>query len=280
MKIIKYENELINYCRKLNVTTSFVPTMGSLHEGHVKLLKKAKQYSDFLITSLFVNPLQFNSTTDLSSYPKNLENDISIFEQNNVDLLYIPNEKEIINSKIKNIDSGQHGKILEGKFRPGHFNGVLTIVNKFFELIKPNYALFGIKDIQQLCLIFSKLSPLHDIKIIPVDTVRDANGLALSSRNNLLTTSQKQIASFIFKGLNCLDQELKENESVNILNFLTDFYNKIELIDVEYILSEELSVFNEKGINVNDLFGGRESKAIMVAANIGEVRLIDNLIIN
>ena len=102
----------------------------------------------------------------------------------------------------------------------------------------------------------------------------------MSSRNNLLTTSQKQIASFIFKGLNCLDQELKKNESVNILNFLTDFYNKIELIDVEYILSEELSVFNEKGINVNDLFGGRESKAIMVAANIGEVRLIDNLIIN
>ena len=280
MKIIKSENELINYCRKLNITTSFVPTMGSLHEGHVKLLKKAKQYSDFLITSLFVNPLQFNSTTDLSSYPKNLENDISIFEQNNVDLLYIPNEKEIINSKIKNIDSGEHGKILEGKFRPGHFNGVLTIVNKFFELIKPNYALFGIKDIQQLCLIFSKLSPLHDIKIIPVDTVRDANGLALSSRNNLLTTSQKQIASFIFKGLNCLDQELKENESVNILNFLTDFYNKIELIDVEYILSEELSVFNEKGINVNDLFGGKDSKAIMVAANIGGVRLIDNLIIN
>ena len=280
MKIIKSENELINYCRKLNITTSFVPTMGSLHEGHVKLFEKAKQYSDFLITSLFINPLQFNNTADLASYPKNLEKDISIFEQNNVDLLYIPNEKEIINSKIKNIDSGQNGKILEGKFRPGHFNGVLTIVNKFFELIKPNYALFGIKDIQQLCLIFSKLSTLHDIKIIPVDTVRDANGLALSSRNNLLTTSQKQIASFIFKGLNCLDQELKENESENILNFLTDFYNKIELIDVEYILSEELSVFNEKGINVNDLFGGRESKAIMVAANIGGVRLIDNLIIN
>ena len=280
MKIIKSENELINYCRKLNITTSFVPTMGSLHEGHVKLFEKAKQYSDFLITSLFINPLQFNNTADLASYPKNLEKDISIFEQNNVDLLYIPNEKEIINSKIKNIDSGQHGKILEGKFRPGHFNGVLTIVNKFFELIKPNYALFGIKDIQQLCLIFSKLSTLHDIKIIPVDTVRDVNGLALSSRNNLLTTSQKQIASFIFKGLNCIDQELKENESVNILNFLTDFYNKIELIDVEYILSEELSVFNEKGINVNDLFGGKDSKAIMVAANIGGVRLIDNLIIN
>ena len=280
MKIIKSENELINYCRKLNITTSFVPTMGSLHEGHVKLFEKAKQYGDFLITSLFINPLQFNNTTDLSSYPKNLEKDISIFEQNNVDLLYIPNEKEIINSKIKNIDSGQHGEILEGKFRPGHFNGVLTIVNKFFELIKPNYALFGTKDLQQLCLIFSKLSSIHNVKIIPVDTVRDKNGLALSSRNNLLTIEQRQIASMIFKGLNYLKKELKENKSINIYNFLNDFYNQNELIEVEYILIEKLSVFNEKDINVNDLFGGGDYSSIMVAAKVGGVRLIDNLIIN
>ena len=280
MKIIKSENELINYCRKLNITTSFVPTMGSLHEGHVKLFEKAKQYGNFLITSLFVNPLQFNNTTDLSNYPKNLEKDISIFDQNNVDLLYIPNEKEIINSKIKNIDSGQHGEILEGKFRPGHFNGVLTIVNKFFELIKPNYALFGMKDLQQLCLIFSKLSSIHNVKIIPVDTVRDKNGLALSSRNNLLTIEQKQIASMIFKGLNYLKKELKENKSINIYNFLNDFYNQNELIEVEYILIEKLSVFNEKDININDLFGGGDYSSIMVAAKVGGVRLIDNLIIN
>tara|TARA_Y100000996_G_scaffold190727_1_gene149151 strand:+ start:562 stop:1350 length:789 start_codon:yes stop_codon:yes gene_type:complete len=261
------------------MSTAFVPTMGSLHEGHEALFAKAKEYGDFLIASLFINPLQFNNANDLLSYPKDLEKDISIFEQNNVDLLYIPKEKEIITPKIKNIDSGSQGKILEGKFRPGHFNGVLTIVNKFFELIKPNYAFFGIKDLQQLCLIFSKLSPFHETKIIPVDTVRDANGLALSSRNNLLTANEKQIASFIFKGLSHLEKELKKDESLNIFNFLNDFYNKIEQIDIEYILSEELSVFNEKDIDVNDLFGSKGCKAIMIAANIGGVRLIDNLIV-
>ena len=280
MKIIKSENELIEYCRNLNMTTSFVPTMGSLHKGHERLIEDARQYGDYIIASLFINPLQFNNASDLSNYPKDLEKDINIFEKNNVDLLYIPEEKEIISPKIKNIDSGPQGMILEGKFRPGHFDGVLTIVNKFFELIKPDYAFFGTKDLQQLCLIFSKLSHLHKTKIIPVNTIRDENGLAFSSRNNLLTSNQKQIASFLFKGLSYLGQELKENESINIFNFLSDFYKKIELIDIEYILIEKLSVFNEKGINVNELFGSRDYKAILVAANIGGVRLIDNLIIN
>lgn len=280
MKIIKSENEIINYCRNLNKTTSFVPTMGSLHNGHVRLFEEAKQYGDFLITSLFINPLQFNNSEDLSRYPKNLDKDIRIFEQNNVDLIYIPEEKEILGPELTKVDSGPQGKILEGKFRPGHFDGVLTIVNKFFELIKPNYAFFGTKDLQQLCLIFSKLSSIHNTKIIPVDTVRDINGLALSSRNNLLTSKQKQIASIIFKGLSHLKKELIKNKSIDIHNFLYDFYNQNDLIEIEYILSEKLSVFNYKGIDVNDLFGEKDSSAIMVAAKVGGVRLIDNLIID
>ena len=280
MKIIKSENEIINYCRNLNKTTSFVPTMGSLHNGHVRLFEEAKQYGDFLITSLFINPLQFNNSEDLSSYPKNLDKDIRILEQNNVDLIYIPEEKEILGSELTKIDSGPQGKILEGKFRPGHFDGVLTIVNKFFELIKPNYAFFGTKDLQQLCLIFSKLSSIHSTKIIPVDTVRDINGLALSSRNDLLTSKQKQIASIIFKGLSHLKKELIKNKSIDIHDFLYDFYNQNDLIEIEYILSEKLSVFNYKGIDVNDLFGEKDSSAVMVAVKVGGVRLIDNLIID
>ena len=280
MKIIKSENEIINYCRNLNKTTSFVPTMGSLHNGHVRLFEEAKQYGDFLITSLFINPLQFNNSEDLSSYPKNLDKDIRILEQNNVDLIYIPEEKEILGSELTKIDSGPQGKILEGKFRPGHFDGVLTIVNKFFELIKPNYAFFGTKDLQQLCLIFSKLSSIHNTKIIPVDTVRDINGLALSSRNDLLTSKQKQIASIIFKGLSHLKKELIKNKSIDIHDFLYDFYNQNDLIEIEYILSEKLSVFNYKGIDVNDLFGEKDSSAVMVAVKVGGVRLIDNLIID
>jgi len=280
MKIIKSENEIINYCRNLNKTTSFVPTMGSLHNGHVRLFEEAKQYGDFLITSLFVNPLQFNNLEDLSRYPKNLDKDIRIFEQNNVDLIYMPEEKDILGPELTKFDSGPQGKILEGKFRPGHFDGVLTIVNKFFELIKPNYAFFGIKDLQQLCLIFSKLSSIHSTKIIPVDTVRDINGLALSSRNDLLTSKQKQIASIIFKGLSHLKKELIKNKSIDIHDFLYDFYNQNDLIEIEYILSEKLSVFNYKGIDVNDLFGEKDSSAVMVAVKVGGVRLIDNLIID
>ena len=280
MKIIKSEKEITKYCSNLNASTSFVATMGSLHQGHVKLMDEAKKYSDILIASLFINPLQFNNPNDLSRYPKNLENDIKIFEKNNVDLLYIPEEKDIISPSLKNINSGFQGKILEGKFRPGHFDGVLTIVNKFLEIIKPNFAFFGIKDIQQLCLIYSKLSLLHNTKIIPVETERDSNGLALSSRNNLLSISEKKEASIIFKGLDSLRKEIKINKSLNIYNYLSDFYKQNKLIEVEYILTEKLSVFNEKNIFINDLFRGKECRVVMVAAKIGGVRLIDNLIIN
>tara|TARA_E500000331_G_scaffold328507_1_gene348355 strand:- start:2721 stop:3563 length:843 start_codon:yes stop_codon:yes gene_type:complete len=280
MKIIKSENEISKYCRNLKTPTSFVATMGSLHKGHIRLMDEAKKYSDILIASLFINPLQFNNPGDLSSYPKNLEKDIKIFEQNNVDLLYIPEEKDIISPELKNIDSGLQGKILEGKYRPGHFDGVLTIVNKFFEIIKPDFAFFGIKDIQQLCLIFSKLSSMHNIKIIPVETERDSNGLALSSRNNLLSASERKAAAIIFKGLDSLSKEIKINKSVNIHNYLSNFYNQNKLIELEYILIENLSIFNEKNIFIYDLFEGKKCKVVMVAAKIGEVRLIDNLIIN
>ena len=132
MKIIRSEKEMIDHCNELKFRTSFIPTMGSLHDGHIKLLAEGKKYSNYLISSLFINPLQFNNPKDLVNYPKNYEEDISIFEKFGVDLLYIPNEKEILNSNIKKINSGWQGKILEGKYRPGHFDGVLTIVNKIF----------------------------------------------------------------------------------------------------------------------------------------------------
>ena len=164
MKIIRSQNEIMSYCNELKLKTSFVPTMGSLHDGHIRLLEEGKKYGNYLISSLFINPLQFNNQEDLANYPKNYNEDIKIFEKYDVDLLYFPDEKEIINSNLKKINSGNQGKILEGKHRPGHFDGVLTIVNKFFEIIKPNYALFGIKDFQQLCLIYTKLS--HYIQLL------------------------------------------------------------------------------------------------------------------
>ena len=279
MKIIKSQKEITQYCNKINIPTSFVPTMGALHKGHERLLKEARKRCDFLIASLFINPLQFNNPNDLLNYPKNLQLDIETFEKNNVDLLYIPDQKEIINSDLKKVDSGQGGKILEGKFRPGHFDGVLTIVNKLFELIKPDYAYFGIKDLQQLCLIFTKLSPLHNTKIVPVETVRESSGLALSSRNTLLNNNEKKIASKIFEGLKSLDQMLKKNKSIDIETFLKEFYREQKFLEVEYILIEKLSIFNEKNMNISDLFGGYNYTAVMVSAKVGGVRLIDNILI-
>ena len=279
MKIIRSEKEMIRHCNELKSRTSFIPTMGSLHDGHVKLLVEGKKYSNYLISSLFINPLQFNNQKDLVNYPKNYENDISIFEKSGVDLLYFPNENEILNSNLKKINSGLNGKILEGKYRPGHFDGVLTIVNKFFEIIKPDYSLFGIKDFQQLCLIYTKLSPIHKTTIIPVETVREDSGLACSSRNKLLNHDQKVLASRIYEGLKLLEEIIKEKPRIDCIAFLKDFYSNFKYLDIEYVLLEKTSIFDENEKYILDLFQNK-SIVIMVAAKVGNVRLIDNLLIS
>tara|TARA_Y100001954_G_C15771261_1_gene584538 strand:- start:867 stop:1706 length:840 start_codon:yes stop_codon:yes gene_type:complete len=279
MKIIRSEKEMIRHCNELKSRTSFIPTMGSLHDGHVKLLVEGKKYSNYLISSLFINPLQFNNQKDLVNYPKNYENDISIFEKSGVDLLYFPNENEILNSNLKKINSGLNGKILEGKYRPGHFDGVLTIVNKFFEIIKPDYSLFGIKDFQQLCLIYTKLSPIHKTTIIPVETVREDSGLACSSRNKLLNHDQKVLASRIYEGLKLLEEIIKEKPRIDCIAFLKDFYSNFKYLDIEYVLLEKTSIFDENEKYILDLFQNKNI-VIMVAAKVGNVRLIDNLLIS
>ena len=279
MKIIRSEKEMIRHCNELKSRTSFIPTMGSLHDGHIKLLVEGKKYSNYLISSLFINPLQFNNQKDLVNYPKNYENDISIFEKSGVDLLYFPNENEILNSNLKKINSGLNGKILEGKYRPGHFDGVLTIVNKFFEIIKPDYSLFGIKDFQQLCLIYTKLSPIHKTTIIPVETVREDSGLACSSRNKLLNHDQKVLASRIYEGLKLLEEIIKEKPGIDCIAFLKDFYSNFKYLDIEYVLLEKTSIFDENEKYILDLFQNKNI-VIMVAAKVGNVRLIDNLLIS
>ena len=270
---------MIDHCNELKFRTSFIPTMGSLHDGHIKLLAEGKKYSNYLISSLFINPLQFNNPKDLVNYPKNYEEDISIFEKFGVDLLYIPNEKEILNSNIKKINSGWQGKILEGKYRPGHFDGVLTIVNKFFEIIKPDYSFFGIKDFQQLCLIYTKLSPCHKTSVIPVETVREDSGLACSSRNKLLNYEQRTLASRIYEGLKLFEEKIKEKPEIDPISFLKDFYGNFKNLDIEYILLEKISIFDENEISILDLFKNK-NKIIMVSAKVGNVRLIDNLFIS
>jgi len=279
MKIIRSQNEIISYCNELKLKTSFVPTMGSLHDGHIRLFEEGKKYGNYLISSLFINPLQFNNQEDLANYPKSYNEDINIFEKYGVDLLYFPDEREIINSNLKKINSGHQGKILEGKYRPGHFDGVLTIVNKFFEIIKPNYALFGIKDFQQLCLIYTKLSPIHATTIIPVETIREPSGLAMSSRNKLLNDDQKLIASKIYEGLKLLEKNIKQDPEINSISFLENYYKDYNSLEIEYISLENTSIFDENDRSISKLLNNK-SRVIMVAAKVGNIRLIDNILIN
>ena len=281
MIIVESIEEIKKICKSSRDGRAIVPTMGALHEGHVALLDKAREF-DQIFATLFINPLQFNNLDDLNSYPKTLEEDIDIFDKNGVDVLFMPSKDDILNQdQIKTIYAGPAGDIWEGSFRPGHFDGVLTIVNRFFELIRPNKAIFGLKDIQQICLIHSNLSSAHNVEIIPVETQRNSSGLAHSSRNSLMTEDGKQKASIIFKALKAGKEYWKESSNLSgvkekvseVLSSEPDF--KLQYIEVKPLSDIAASGFSDlfKEVDLNH-------KVIMIAGRVEGIRLIDNIIIN
>tara|TARA_B100001250_G_scaffold216590_1_gene185849 strand:- start:896 stop:1753 length:858 start_codon:yes stop_codon:yes gene_type:complete len=281
MIIVESIEEIKKICKSSRDGRAIVPTMGALHEGHVALLDKAREF-DQIFATLFINPLQFNNLDDLNSYPKTLEEDIDIFDKNGVDVLFMPSKDDILNQdQIKTIYAGPAGDIWEGSFRPGHFDGVLTIVNRFFELIRPNKAIFGLKDIQQICLIHSNLSSAHNVEIIPVETQRNPSGLAHSSRNSLMTEDGKQKASIIFKALKAGKEYWKESSNLSgvkekvseVLSSEPDF--KLQYIEVKPLSDIAASGFSDlfKEVDLNH-------KVIMIAGRVEGIRLIDNIIIN
>ena len=198
MKILKTTDLLKNHN-----DICLVPTMGALHDGHVSLIHKAKETGLKIVVSIFVNKLQFNDEQDFVNYPRNIENDIKILNDLEVDFAFIPDEETIYpKSGFENLYAGNLGNKYEGSSRPGHFDGVLTIVNRLFQLIRPHTVIFGSKDIQQLFLIKNLiLNKKYDIRIIEQNTKRTKTGLALSSRNKLLTKEGMKKAENIFKAL-------------------------------------------------------------------------------
>ena len=265
----------IELVKRENKTIGFVPTMGSLHEGHDSLLRKCQNENDISIVSIYVNPSQFNCSNDFKNYPRNLDLDIKRLNKLNCDIVFSPSNYEI--SKIKdleiNLNLGNLDKLLEAEKRPGHFKGVTGIVSKLFKIIHPNKAYFGEKDLQQL-LIIKKLSYKYfkDIKIISCETVRTSNGLAKSSRNKNLNSEEKLIAGVIFKVLN----EVKRNKLIwNIKRakeFVNSTFKKISLMNLEYF-----EVINsEKFSFIQETYTSRDCYA-MIAVNIKNTRLIDNL---
>lgn len=249
MRVIKKTEELKSIRKNLKGDIGFVPTMGALHDGHISLVKRSIRENDFTFVSIYLNPTQFNDKNDLKRYPRTIENDIKLLKENNVDFLFLPNWKQIYpDNYTYRVVENNISKVLCGKFRPGHFDGVLSVVMKLFNIVRPTKAYFGYKDFQQYLLVKGMVKAFFmDIKIIGCPTIREKDGLAKSSRNMLLDNEARKKACLIYQTIK--NKDLSDDEVKKIL--------EENGFDVDYV----------------ETHWGRR----FVAAKIDGVRLIDNV---
>lgn len=263
--------------RKSLGTVGFVPTMGALHQGHLSLVEKAATENGTVVVSIFVNPTQFNDSKDLERYPRTLENDLELLKPTGCDVVFAPNAKEVYpNPDTRKFNFGKLESVMEGKHRPGHFNGVAQVVSKLFDMIKPDKAYFGLKDFQQLAIIKSMVKQMElSVEIIPCAIIREKNGLAMSSRNELLTPEQRKNAALLQETL-LKAKEQKGLKSVeDVRNGAIKNINKNPFLDLEYF--EIVDVEQLQSIKT---WNDRKSVIACVAAFCGKVRLIDNIVFN
>lgn len=257
--------------------TGLVPTMGALHEGHFSLIKQCKKDTDFTICSIFVNPLQFNNPEDFEKYPTTLEADILALEEHGCDALLLPSYQEVYPdeaSKNKTYELGDIENILEGKFRPGHFQGVCLVVERLLQMVKPEVLFLGQKDFQQ-CMVIKKLVGQIDqeIEIVICPTLREKSGLAMSSRNLRLGIEDKKTAAKLNEALRGIQEEL---DSDNFQQLKGDAISKLGSAGfrVEY-----LELARAKSLEVMENYDGIGQYVILIAAYLHDVRLIDNILI-
>jgi len=255
-------------------TTAFVPTLGNLHDGHLSLVRKAKEVADRVIVSIFLNPTQFDKPEDLDAYPKTLENDLALLKRENIDLVFLPTAKEMYpDGGTTHVEVGGISEILEGDSRPGHFSGVATVVAKLFNLVQPDVSVFGKKDFQQLMLIQRMVKDLDfGVDIIEAPTARDEKGLAMSSRNNYLTSDQRDnIAPNLYKEMHAIVDAIKQGNH-----------------DYLYLQAKASGNLERHGFkpdyielrNANDLSVAKEGDknlVVLASAWLGKARLIDNI---
>jgi len=279
MIILYSSSELLNYRKKLeqDVIVGFVPTMGALHSGHLSLVKRAKKESGTVIVSIFVNPTQFNDPGDLNNYPRTQAEDLSLLEYVKTDAVFIPDVKDIYPEKDTRVfDLGNLQNVMEGLHRPGHFNGVAQVVTKLFDLVQPHKAFFGQKDFQQLAII-KKLVELYsyNIEIISCPIVREKDGLAMSSRNRLLTVRQRKHASLISKTLFSALRKKHRLTLPELKKWVIKTLDQDPLIKVEYF-----EIVNSNSLIPVDSWNDPAPKTGCVAVKIGNIRLIDNVFFN
>lgn len=281
MEIINRRQRMASIARKLrreNKTVAFVPTMGALHEGHLSLVKEARQMADVVIVSIFVNPVQFNDDEDFKKYPRDLTGDTSLLTEYGIDYIFAPDAEEIYGEGFSTyVVVEDLSTKLEGAARPGHFRGVATVVTILFNTIRPDFAFFGQKDAQQTAVIKRLTKDLgFDTEIVVHPTIREESGLAMSSRNSLLNDEERQAASVLYKALRGAKLAARDGEQ-----------NAVKLIDMvrEKIESEPLAQVDYVALVDNETFDpieklGENEALLAVAAHFGKTRLIDNVILN
>jgi pantoate--beta-alanine ligase len=272
MHVIHTQNELVETLKKLN-NIAFVPTMGNLHDGHLKLIEEALKKTKHVVVSIFINPLQFNSKDDFKNYPRTLDEDLLMLEKLDVPFVFVPPKENIIDSlQTIEIHLSDIANDLCGRFRPGHFNGVAIIICKLFNLIQPELAFFGKKDFQQLFLIKELVRQLnYPIHIVAIDTVRYKNGLAMSSRNNLLSEEDRKKAPQLFELLNVMKDKVMQKK----LSFKEIEEDADRLLNASGWIVDYLTIRSAKSLKtpVHD----EKQLVILGAATLGSVRLIDNI---
>lgn len=271
-------NDLSAYIREIKPTKTigFVPTMGALHQGHISLIEQSKKICDITVCSIFVNPTQFNNASDLENYPRLIENDLKLLLENGCDVLFLPSVEQMYpNGLQKNEeDYGQVLKLFEGLHRAGHFDGVITVVARLFDIVKPHKSFFGQKDYQQ-CIVVAELIkrkfPEIELHICPI--LRETSGLAMSSRNLRLNETQKADALLIHKALEHINTGFGQKDLARLIDEAKEIIISSGLLTIEY-----LDVAN--AINLEPIENSNTKAVALAAVHCGPVRLIDNILLD
>lgn len=280
MLVVKEINELKRLIRTLKgegKKIGFVPTMGALHAGHLSLIERAGRQTEFVVVSIFVNPTQFNDPNDLIRYPRNLESDLALLDPTPCRLVFAPEVETMYpEPDFRQFNFGPLEQVMEGKFRPGHFNGVAQVVSKLFDMVEPDKAFFGLKDFQQIVIVKAMIKKLNlQVEVVPCPIVREAGGLALSSRNERLTPEQRANAAHIHATLT----EAGNKAALMNVKELKDWV--VGQIDANpFLKTEYFEIVDDENLQSIESWDEQVNKVGCIAVFCGEVRLIDNVVFN
>ncbi len=277
MKVLQTIEEVKSFVAELRAkgeTIGFVPTMGALHEGHISLVAKAVEDCGACIVSVFVNPTQFNDPKDLETYPRTLEADCALLKEAGVKAVFSPSVEEIYPEQDeRTFEVGAVAEVMEGAYRPGHFQGVMQVVSKLFDIVEPDKAFFGEKDFQQIAVIRAMQKLLKSkVEVVACPIVREKSGLALSSRNQRLSQEERVIASNIYRVLQASQDLQGEKTPKELIQWVTDEINQIEPLRVEYF-----DIVNAENLSSVEAWSDAQAIRGCITVYCGEVRLIDNI---